>query len=181
MTAPSTTGWNGRRSETLPSVSSSAEVACWAASSVATGASSRPRVIGVEVAEQHQIGDLGGLVRARDVVARAALGDGGVEQPPAAAGVPSSVATLMPPADSPKIVTRPGSPPKALDVVAHPPQRGHLVEQPEVAGPGVVVAQDRLDVPEPQGAEAVVDATTTTSPRRARLVASYQGMLPDPR
>ena len=32
---------------------------------------------------------------------------------PLAVGVPSSVPTLMPPADSPKIVTLPGSPPKA--------------------------------------------------------------------
>ena len=77
---------------------------------------------------------------------------------PCAAGSPSSVPTLMPPADSPKIVTRSGSPPNARDVVAHPLERADLVEDAEVARAGELRAEDLVEVQEAERAEPVVDA-----------------------
>jgi hypothetical protein len=61
-----------------------------------------------------------------------------------------SVATLIPPADSPKMVTFPLSPAERGDVVPHPFQRGDLVEQAEVGHP-VVEEQESVD------AQPVVD------------------------
>src|SRR5260221_12031163 len=51
---------------------------------------------------------------------------------PAARGIAMSVATLMAPADSPKIVTLCGSPPKSGDVLLDPGECSDLVEQAEV-------------------------------------------------
>ena len=53
---------------------------------------------------------------------------------PAAPGMASSAATEPPPADSPKTVTRSGVAAEGGDVVAHPLQRGDLVEQAPVGG-----------------------------------------------
>ena len=55
--------------------------------------------------------------------ARSALHDRPVEQPVGADGMASSVHTLAPPPDSPKIVTLPGVATEAGDVVAHPLER----------------------------------------------------------
>ena len=87
---------------------------------------------------------------------RPALGDGRRGTGPAAAGVPSSVPTLMPPADSPKIVTLPGSPPKAAMLSRTHSQRGDLVEDAvgARAGEGGV---EMAEVQEAEGAEPVVD------------------------
>ena len=52
---------------------------------------------------------------------------------PRADGIPSSVPTLMPPADSPKIVTLSGIAAEGRDVVAHPLERRHLVADARVA------------------------------------------------
>ena len=69
---------------------------------------------------------------------------------PAARGIASSAATDPPPADSPKTVTRPGSPPNASDVVTDPLQGGDLVEQAPVGG-------RPLDLREALDADAVVE------------------------
>ena len=53
---------------------------------------------------------------------------------PAARGMASSAATDPPPADSPKTVTRSGSPPKARMLSRTHSQRGDLVEQAPVGG-----------------------------------------------
>ncbi len=63
---------------------------------------------------------------------------------PAARGMASSAATDPPPADWPKTVTLPGSPPKARDAVADPFQGGDLVEQPAVGG-GAADVGEALD------------------------------------
>ena len=52
---------------------------------------------------------------------------------PLAAGIASSALTFPPPPDWPKIVTLPGSPPNARDVVAHPFQRRDEIEHADVA------------------------------------------------
>ena len=54
---------------------------------------------------------------------------------PFAAGEAASMLTDMPPADSPKIVTRVRIATKLRDVVLHPPQARDLILQPVVAGP----------------------------------------------
>ena len=55
--------------------------------------------------------------------------------------MPSRVAKLIAPADSPKIVTLSGSPPNAAMFVAHPFERGDLVEDAGVAGAGELGAE----------------------------------------
>ena len=70
------------------------------------------------------------------------------ENSPAAAGLASSVVTMPAPADSPNSVTRPGSPPNAGDVVAHPLQREQHVAQAEVGVErGVAPNDDRSRKP----------------------------------
>ena len=85
----------------------------------------------------------------------AALHDGPPEEA-LGAGVPSNVATLNPPADSPKMVTLSGSPPKTGDVVAHPTQRGQLVLESPVRREPVGIGQVPM-TQEAQSAEAVID------------------------
>ena len=63
---------------------------------------------------------------------------------------------LMPPADSPKTVTLPGSPPKAAMLSRTQLEGGDLVEEADVAGAGVGLAEPG-EVQEAEGAEAVVD------------------------
>ena len=60
---------------------------------------------------------------------------------PCADGMPSRQVTLLPPPDSPKIVTLAGSPPNSRDVVAHPLERGDDVEHADVARVGELVAE----------------------------------------
>ena len=87
---------------------------------------------------------------------------------PAARGIASSAATDPPPADWPKTVTRAGSPPNARDVVAHPLQRGDLVEQAAVGGRA-------LDLREALDAHAVVEGDQHDAASRARRPPSYSG------
>ncbi len=62
---------------------------------------------------------------------------------PSARGIASSMPMLIAPADSPKTVTLPGSPPKAAMFVLHPLQRGDLVEQAKV-GDAVAEVEESL-------------------------------------
>ena len=71
--------------------------------------------------------------------------------------MPSSVPTLMPPADSPKIVTFAGIAAEGRDVVAHPGERGDLIEQPGVRGARELFARQLGQVQEAERAEPVVD------------------------
>ena len=89
------------------------------------------------------------------VAARSRLGDGALEEA-VRAGVPMSVPTLMPPADSPKIVTLLGIAAERGDVVAHPLERGDLVEDAEVAG-ALRCRRKLVEVEEAERAEPVVD------------------------
>ena len=71
---------------------------------------------------------------------------------PSARGMDSRSPMDIAPADSPKTVTRPGSPPKAAMLSRTQRKRGDLVEQPEV---GAVVAVAEIE--EAVGARAPVD------------------------
>ncbi len=64
---------------------------------------------------------------------------------PLAVGVPSNVATLKAPADSPKIVTLSRIAAEGRDVVAHPREGGHLVVDAPIADEPVRVDQVRGD------------------------------------
>ena len=75
---------------------------------------------------------------------------------PRAAGQPSSAATLKPPADSPKMVTLSGSPPKAAMFSCTQSQRGNLVLHAPIADQAVRIGE--LPVPEEaQRTQSVVD------------------------
>ena len=75
---------------------------------------------------------------------------------PRAAGTVSRHPTLWPPADSPKIVTLAGSPPKAAMWSRTQPQRGDLVEQRDVARAREPLVE-MVEVREAERAEPVVD------------------------
>ena len=75
---------------------------------------------------------------------------------PFALGVPMSVPTLMPPADSPKIVTLLGSPPNAAMLSRTHSSARDLVEDAEVAG-ALRALEQLVEVQEAERAEAVVD------------------------
>ena len=79
------------------------------------------------------------------------------EQPGGRAGSARRASTLAPPADSPKMVTRAGSPPKRGDVGLHPLEGGDLVEQAEVARAGEPLAGQVGQVSVAEGAEPVVE------------------------
>ncbi len=76
---------------------------------------------------------------------------------PRAAGVASSVLTLPPPPDWPKIVTLRGIAAEALDVVPHPLQRGDHVERAGIARLGKFFAADVGQVQVAEDVEALVD------------------------
>ncbi len=76
---------------------------------------------------------------------------------PAASGETICEWVLSPPADSPKIVTLVGSPPKSGDVGLDPLQRGLLVHQAVVARCAAALAGERRMRQEAEGAEAIVD------------------------
>ena len=88
---------------------------------------------------------------------------------PAARGMASSAATDPPPADSPKIVTRSGSPPKARMLSRTHCKRGDLVEQAPVGGGAV-------DLRETLNTQAVVEGHHDGA-LPARCPASYSGRL----
>ena len=77
---------------------------------------------------------------------------------PCAAGRPRSVPTLIPPADSPKMVTWSGSPPNAAMLSRTHSSAHDLVEDAGVARAGELRAEDLVEVQEPERAEPVVDA-----------------------
>ena len=77
---------------------------------------------------------------------------------PLALGIDMSVATLRPPPDWPKMVTRLGSPPKLRDVVAHPIERGHDVEHAHAAGERELGTGQFAEIGEAENIQAVVDA-----------------------
>ena len=101
-----------------------------------------------------------------DGVARAAaLGDGAVKEPLATAAKPAGSQTLAAPADSPKMVTQSGSPPKAAMLRLHPLQREDLVEQPIVARDALVrFARQQRVGQESQRPQTVVDASRPPRP-----------------
>ena len=73
---------------------------------------------------------------------------------PRAAGMPSSVPTDPPPADSPNTVTFVGIAAERGDGVAHPLERGGLVEDARVAGARELRAEQVGEVQEPERARA---------------------------
>ena len=95
--ATETTGGSARRT------ASNGRARRQAAGSAALGAA---RLLGQRVPEGDELGE-------RPLRAAAALDEGPLEEAPAASGEATSVQTFTPPADSPKIVTRAGSPPNA--------------------------------------------------------------------
>ena len=122
-----------------------------------------------------------------DRLARAALRESPCGRARVRAGQPSSVPTLMPPADSPKIVTSFGIAAERLDVVAHPLERRDLVEQAGVRGRARSADAPRSQ--EAERAEPVVDRDDdhVAAPRercavvdRLRAGADHEGAAVDP-
>ncbi len=73
-----------------------------------------------------------------------------------AEGIASSVSTLRPPPDWPKIVTVFGSPPNCGDVRAHPFQRLNDIQHAGIAG-GREVLAELAQVRKPENVEAMID------------------------
>ena len=76
---------------------------------------------------------------------------------PFAAGSASMVLTFAPPPDSPKIVTLLGIAAERLDVVAHPLEREHHVEQTRDAGARELLAERVGQVQVAERVQPVVD------------------------
>ena len=96
---------------------------------------------------------------------------------PAARGIASSVLTLPPPPDSPNIVTLPGSPPNAGDIVAHPFQRGDHVQRAGIARMPESLAADRREVEMAENIQPLIDVhhddVVFASPTACRAAAAH--------
>ena len=112
-----------------------------------------------------RVRDAGRGLRPHVVAARPRSG-GSPAKSPFALGVPMSVPTLMPPADSPKIVTLLGSPPNAAMLSRTHSRARDLVEDAEVAG-ALRALEQLVEVQEPERVEAIVDRRRARR-RRAR-------------
>ena len=70
---------------------------------------------------------------------------------PCAAGIVRSVATLMPPADSPKIVTLPGSPPNAATLLRTHSSAATWSRMPSLPVDGIVPFVSSFSRTKPNG------------------------------
>ena len=110
-TLPSTTGANGRRSAPTAMIFSVADA--WAARSVSTGSSSTPSALAVlRPSSASTVSATSEAVSTSLTDSAAPLCGMALRIIDGTPGTPSSVATLIPPADSPNSVMLSGSPPK---------------------------------------------------------------------
>ena len=153
-TTPSTTGWNG--SASTPS-SRKAGIAARIssvdlASSASTSPARTPRFVDDAVPRRVVARSRG----RRPTTRRRSAGSRRVNSP-RAAGVPSSVPTLAAPADSPKTVTRSGSPPNAAMQSRTHSSAAIWSRMPALPEPGERAVEEVGEVQETERAEAVVD------------------------